>query len=654
MQPADAAPQVSLGHPVFDALHRASRPDVSDLVFEREFLARLAGLLHAQGVAIWFDPGGETLYIRHKRDLPMEELQRDPEGWKRHGALLKALGARGEPAIVPPQFAEGELANPTAQELLIASAVVLQGQKAIVELFRDPAMGASRSPEQDVRLLHVAAQFAADRVRAQQALLLSQSQMDWRKVDRFAQQVHATLDLEPTAYMIVNEAAALLGCDRVTVAVRQRREAVVKAVSGQTEVNRRSNLVRLQERLGRGVLQSPTAAIVGPRIRQYEPPLDEAINAYLAESNAKTLFAIPLRTQPKAPANGVLFIEQFDDRLSAEQLADRAGSVAAHAAAALQHAEAHERVFLGSWRRGLGKLLAESLRLRTLLLLAILGGFVAACTLIRMPLRMEAKGELRAQIRRGVFAPEAGTVRKVPASHAAAVKTGDVVAVLENPELTIQLQQTREELGSANETLKIKEVERDDPKTANQLRKIQLDGEISELQERINYLRGRITLLEQRLAALTLVAPIDGVVATWDPQRQLIDRPIVAGNLLLTVIQDDGPWRLELRLPEVDAGPVLAAWREGHGEHPLPVEYQLATHPEERYQGLLHEVAIRTDVLDEQPAIHLVVTPDPQRLPPLRDGAEVRAKLDCGERSLGYILFRELVEFVHARILFLF
>jgi hypothetical protein len=46
--------------------------------------------------------------------------------------------------------------------------------------------------------------------------------------------------------------------------------------------------------------------------------------------------------------------------------------------------------------------------------------------------------------------------------------------------------------------------------------------------------------------------------------------------------------------------------------------------------------------------------PDANDPPPLRDGAEVRVKIHCGERPLGYVILREIIEFVHARIMFLF
>ena len=453
--------------------------------------------------------------------------------------------------------------------------------------------------------------------------------------------------------MIVNEAAALLGCDRVSLAVRRRNDAVIRAVSGKSDVNRRANLVRLQEKLAKAVLKSPTPVVVGARVRQYEPEFEEVVSAYQTESGAQTLFAVPLRVKAEDKPVGVLFLEQFDDRINAEQLAEQAGSVAAHATTSLIHAQQHEQVWLGSMRRRIGGMLRESFRVRRLLLWAILAGVVAAMVLMRVPLRMDAGGELRAQVRSGIFAPEAGTVREVKADHGLPVQQGDTLIVLENTELQVQLHQTQEELASATETLKIKETELAERSTP-QLRKIQLDGEIAELQERMSFLKGQAALLQTRIDKLTLPAPIGGIVGTWNPERQLQDRPVSPGALLLSVIDEKGPWRLEVKLPEVDAGPVLAAWQSKKPDETIPVEYLLATHPEERYHGVIEDVAIRTENLEEQPTIRVVVAPDPEAMPPLRDGAEVRCKINCGERSLGYVVFRELVEFVHSRVLFLF
>lgn len=653
MSQPETAAATGFGPAALTGLHRASRPDVSEPAFERDFLARLTHLVHGSGIAVWFDPGGETLYLRYKQHLPVEDLQRDAESWKQHGRMLKQCSGRDEPVILPPGWSEGEAGNPTSREVLVASAGVHHGQWVLLEVFREPGAGLTSSGEADLAILRTAAEFAADRIRAQQMLQMSKTQADWKKLDRFAQRVHLSLDLEKSAYLIANEAAALLGVDRVTVAVRQRNKVKVVAVSGQTVVHGRANLVRLQERLAKGLLNQPTALIVGPRVRQVEAPLAESVDGYLAESAAKTLFGIPLRMKSGDKAEGVLFIEQFDERITAETIADRVPHVAAHAVAALQNARAHSHVFLASTRTKIGRTLAESVKFRRLVLFAILASIGAALYLVPTELRMEGKGALRAEVRRGVFAPEGGTVRQVSVEHGSPVKAGNPLAVIENTELNVQLQQAREEFVSNNEMLRLKEAEMQD-RTLPKQRQIQIDGEIAEITEKLAYLNARIELLTARIAAMKLTAPIDGVVASWDPQKQLRDRPVQAGSLLLHVISEEGPWRLEIKLPEVDAGPVLHAWRnrpEGEG---VPVEYLLATYPDRRYQGSLVDIALTTEVIDNEPIIKLIVEPDPNDPPPLRDGAEVRAKISCGRRSLGYVIFRELIEFVHSRVLFLF
>ena len=85
----------------------------------------------------------------------------------------------------------------------------------------------------------------------------------------------------------------------------------------------------------------------------------------------------------------------------------------------------------------------------------------------------------------------------------------------------------------------------------------------------------------------------------------------------------------------------------------LPVEFILATQPEERYPGWVTEIGERTEFIDNANVVLVTVALDPTRLPPLRPGAEVRARIDCGEHALGYVWFHELIEFTYARVLFL-
>lgn len=653
MSRLDTASNTLFVDPNLEALYAASRVEVPDTLFEREFLGWLSKSLDCSGIGIWFDPGTETVYLRHKRDLPAEELQRDLDVWKRHGLLLKHASQSEQPRQYPPGWEEGEAGNQTSASILAASATVIGKQRVVVEIFRNPAIDEDRSVERDLKFLSRVAEFAADRMRAQQIVSISMSHGQTKKIDQFAQLSHGSLDPERTAYVIANEAASLLGCQRVSVAVRQGTHVAVLGMSGQTVINRRANLIRSMERLGDAVLDSPKAVIISPRVRECEKPQTDALDAYIAESHAKTLYAIPLRSQPTDRSVGVLFIEQFDEEVTAETMADRVPHVAAHTTTAVKNALSHDRIFLRKIRSLLGQTVAESKRLRSWIILLILAALISAFIFVPMTLRIEGKGTLQAEVRRGVFATESGVVREIHAAHGKQVHAGDKLAVIENIDLKVQLQQGHEELTSATETIKTKEAERSQ-RGIPAHRQIQLDGEIVELNERVAYLKNRIKLLQSRDAQLTVLAPMDGTVVTWEASQQLQDRPVVAGNLLVQIVSETEPWRIEVQIPEGDASPVLQRWNTRASDERIEVEYLLATHPEERYRGWLREISLRTDNLEHSQVIYAVITPDPDSLPPLRDGAEVRAKIVCGESSLGFVMFRQVVNFFHSRILFLF
>ena len=56
-------------------------------------------------------------------------------------------------------------------------------------------------------------------------------------------------------------------------------------------------------------------------------------------------------------------------------------------------------------------------------------------------------------------------------------------------------------------------------------------------------------------------SPLDGQALTWNLKQLLEARPVQRGQTLLTVADLDGPWELELHLPDHRAGHVLAAAR---------------------------------------------------------------------------------------------
>jgi hypothetical protein len=188
--------------------------------------------------------------------------------------------------------------------------------------------------------------------------------------------------------------------------------------------------------------------------------------------------------------------------------------------------------------------------------------------------------------------------------------------------------------------------------------KIRVFGEVPKLEKvRDSYAR-QIQILTQRVAELEVLSPIDGIVTTSDIKRLLSGRAVQQGNLLLSVADDTGPWVLEVKMPEDKMGHILHAQRELPPGELLPVQYILATEPEVRYRGWVQEIGARTELMPDEGAVTLItVKLDATNLPPevvRRPGAEVRGRIECGKRAVGYVWFHQLIEFVYARIVFRF
>ena len=159
----------------------------------------------------------------------------------------------------------------------------------------------------------------------------------------------------------------------------------------------------------------------------------------------------------------------------------------------------------------------------------------------------------------------------------------------------------------------------------------------------------QVESLTRLVEALSIRAPIDGVVATFRIEELLRERPVKRGELLLELMDPGGPWRLELDVPENRMGHILLA-QEKHADGRLPVRYLLATATEITYDGSLDSISMRSVVSETEGAVvplyASLSTPAPAEP---RIGADVIAKIDCGRKSLGYVLFGDVIEFIRKR-----
>jgi len=108
-----------------------------------------------------------------------------------------------------------------------------------------------------------------------------------------------------------------------------------------------------------------------------------------------------------------------------------------------------------------------------------------------------------------------------------------------------------------------------------------------------------------------------------------------------------GPWQLELRVPDHRIAHILAAQRE-IGES-LEVSFALATDPVRPLQGTVRRVGMRTEVTESEGAFVLAtVDVNREEMSELIPGATVTAKVYCGRRAVGYVWLHDLIDAIQS------
>jgi multidrug efflux pump subunit AcrA (membrane-fusion protein) len=489
---------------------------------------------------------------------------------------------------------------------------------------------------------------------------------------------HLDLDLGATSYRIVNESRRLLGCDRVTLLVPKSGHYRVSAVSGVSVVDRRSNAIRATERLTQAAVVMSRPLIL-PSEEPLPPQIQEPLDDYLDESGVMSALLMPLyaaddqadaveasELDPLTSAGqviAVMVIEYFSGHIPMS-IGPAMKSVAGEAALSLRNSMEHQQVFgLRLWK-SVGRMLQSFRRplVTGLLLLAV--GLLLASMICQIEHYVIATGNVEPKVRRDVFATVDGIVKELQVQDGQRVKMGDPLLELENAELDSRAESLAGEIQTASKRLVSIQAVRlslsADPSQSSRLalEERQLESELANL-------RAQQEIVRAQQKELLITSPIDGTVIAWQLHRRLNERPVARGNLLVSVADHNGPWSLRLKVPDRDSGPVLASVKS---QPELPVRFAVATQPRASYAATLESIATaaRLDELGEHviDATALVsgdvhAEPDQDELDTfvaadMRVGADVTAKIACGNRSVLRSWFGDVFDFVHRNILFYF
>jgi multidrug efflux pump subunit AcrA (membrane-fusion protein) len=641
-------------------------------------LNKVVAALAAPGGAVWTVADAGGLQLSYQINLRQTGLIENPIGQAQHGRLLRQVLEGSEGALVAPHSGTGDAtdqdedaaANPTEFLLVLAPVLNDQGPQGVIEVFQ--RAGARITTQRGyLRFLLQVCESAGDFLKARRLRHLSEKQTLWEQLESFTRSAHEKLDVRQTAYTIVNEGRRLIGCDRVSLAIRHGGRATIEAVSGQDTFDKRSNVTVLLGKLAKAVTKTGEDVWYSGDTSDMAPQVEAALDAYVDESHTKAMAILPLteprdeeekfageEDRPPARVIGALIVEQMVDSRTPEGFLQRVEVVRSHSSTALTNALQYEGLFLMPlWRfLGKGKKLFRGRALpKTIAALVAAVSLAVFLSLYPADFTLEGSGKLRPKIRQNIFAGIDGEVQEVLVQHDEQVAKGDVLVIQRNRELEKEIEHLYGELQTAlaefdttNSQLFQDDQLSDAERSQKQSRFLTLQSEIASLEK-------QLTLLQTKQEMRIVKSPIDGRVVTWKVEEELLTRPVSRGDSLMEVANPSGDWELEVMMPESRMGHIAAAWTQSKGN--LPVTFFLATNPAKQLTGRVEEIHRSAEVRGEDGNTVLVrVSFDQQKMRETignpKIGAGATAKVHCGQSSIGYKYLHDLFDFIRAKILF--
>ena len=499
------------------------------------------------------------------------------------GCMLQASQAQ---TIPPGAVIEGvpQAFNPTSFALIVAPLMVDKQVVGLLEVLMDPNRRAAQQ-KSTLRFVSDLCDLAATYLKNRQMRQMMSQQRLWNQLEGFTHQIHGSLDLKETSYAVVNDGKRLVGCDRLSVALKIAGRTMVEAVSGQEVVEQRSNLVRELTRLCKVVIRSGEDLVYTGNTEGCAPDIRDALEMYVDESGSKvvviTLLHKPESEQATGTGDGTskekipfgcLVAEQIGDELAPTDMHARTEVVSRHASTALWNSQEHHKIFLkpvlkamGSpWRMFRGRTLAKIGAVLAAILVFVLCMAFIPCTLT-----IEGHGSLLPEDRHKVYAPVAGIVAAVPLDHDERVHTGDIVVKLDSKELQKELNGLIAERQKAEHQVGSLSMQADKLRSGQDSQELlQIQAQLAEARITKKSATARIEIVEEQIESMNVRSVQDGIITTWEARKNLMGRPVEIGTELLQIAATDGDWVLEVEVPDDDMGPVLLAQSQARGRHP--------------------------------------------------------------------------------------
>jgi GAF domain-containing protein len=541
-----------------------------------------------------------------------------------HGTVEEAL-RQGVPVVVTDALDDARFAlyrdatSGFRTRSVVTMPLVATGTAlGVIELVNDEG-GKDVFDEVDVAFLEALADDAAAALRNARLYDAERRARDLKALLEVSHEFTSSFDLDRVLLSVANLADRAVRFDRCAVAVWDREQLRVRAISGEERIDPKAAVVaRLESFLTWTREVDGVFDVRDVRASEKDAATIRTLfGAYLADSGACALLVVPIRDADGEV--GRLLFEFRSHGVLEDWMREAAELLANEAALAIRNAQLYANVPFISFLEPLAEKRRQILavpRARLVRYAALTVAVVAALVLIRIPLRVTAHDAvLHAAAQRPARAGTAGIITEILVRDGERVREAQPVARLRNEDLLVRLTTTGGDLQAAEQRRLAAEARGD-------------AAEAAAARSRAAQIRSSLALLEQEAAELLVRAPAAGVVLT-PLLEERVGSYREAGEPIAWIGGTE--WaEVRLRVAQHDLGDI----REGDR-----VRVRVPARPEARYEGRVQAISPLAE-FQGGASLYTVRALLDNGDGALRPGMTARARVVTGPRPLGHHILR--------------
>jgi GAF domain-containing protein len=600
---------------------------------------KILDLLGAQACNLWLvDPEREDLYFAQQvgEDPTTQEDHRIPLGEgllgqaARQGEARLVADAREEPLLAARQQASADFRIET-----VMCAPLLKDEQVLGVVEVVNKLEGTPFDEDDLFLLKSIGEQAAIALSNANLLEAERKVHELDALLAISQEITSTLNLDRVLTTVVHQAATVVPFDRCAIALFDRGQLVLGAVSGEAEVPRTPEMEQLREVM-EAVASQPGAVSAHHHEAgwQVSPPDGQKdLAGFLEAQGYSGFYALPLHDEQGTV--GVLALLSSEADFLAENHLEVLSILASQTTVAIRNARLYQEVPLISvWKPLIEKkqkLLAVPFG-RWLEWGWKVGVVVLALIFVPWKLRIEAGASVVPAGRRVVSAEVEGVIKRVLVREGDKVTGGEVLAELDDTDNRLRWGQAQTDLALAQHDLQDAEAHGD-------------LGAAAQARLRMEIAQEEVDLFRQKVEQARLRSPIAGVIVTPKVEEK-VGKLLTRGEAFCELV-DPSQMAAEINVPESEESLIRP---------PAPVALKLNAFPTHTFRGTVERVGAQTaSAAGEQFFVVRALFPNPDGA--ARTGMVGQAKITAaggwfqtGWYPVGYILFRSPARWVWTKV----